>query len=457
MNDSNGSSCELLVDWMDADWKMITMLSDDRASKWKAQYAFTGIFSGCIFLLAVATLFQTKSTIVCRMHSCKKQVRNVVFYFYSLEVLIAVMGLSRFLVNVVNYAADGIFNSNVVYLEAVLSALSLPCLTVGFTLLFLCILQSALKLKQLSWMARSCINPKGILAMSLLHFVTNITGQLLTKLDVGKGLVIRLCHLFFVFWGAFLFLAFPIVGCYVRKGARGLRRLSTSERRGKTEEIRYERLFLLTSVSSVAGLALCVMYCFAVIQLSTCGLGSNDTFWSIALASRLVEFVMALLLLFTTVKTGERGLRLFICCKYIHSDQEALHGPEQGTITRNDEIRLCTRRGTNDTDVETESGVQTGHTSACLSPADSGVSLGSICIDMIPVTEGKLSKEALKSAKGKCCCSTVSTEKPEETRCTETEDASLTVEGKGQDGGLTSEEQDEANSCPKTMGICYTV
>ena len=460
MDDSNVSDCnrQLLVDWMDADWTMISMMPNNTVSKWKAQYVFSGVISACLFLLAVVTLFQTKSTIICRMHSCKKQVRNVIVYFYTLEVLIALMGLSRFLVNILNYATDGLFISNAVYVEAILSGMSLPCLTVGFTLLFLCLLQSALKLRLFSWMTRSCVNPKGILAMSLLHFVINISGQLLIKIDVGKSFIIRLCHLFFILWGAFLFLAFPIVGCYVRRGARGLHRRSMSERR-ETDAVQYKRLCILTSISSVAGLALCVLYCFAVTQMWACSIGSNDTWWYIALATRLVEFVMALLLLFTTVKTGKKGLRLFVCCKHAPADpyQEVLQG--QGINTRNGEVPLCGRREANNApvvDLETEIGVTTGHSSSCLSPADSGVSMGSISIDVdvIPI-EGNSLGESPASAQGGSC---IAKEASKETRSTEKgkEPWIANVQGVG----LTLEQQadqSEADRRPRKVSVCYTV
>lgn len=327
MNYSTVSDCSVLIDWMDVDWKMLTMMSNSTASRWKSQYVFSGIFSVCLSLLAVLTLFQSKSTLACRMN--RHQIRSVTCYFYTLEILIALMGLSRFIIHTINYATDGKLLLPAV--EAVLSGMIQPCLTSGFCLLFIVLLQSAMRVRQLGCMSRSCLSIKVILGMCVVHFGVNISGQLLVKFSVKKGLVMRVCYLFFVVWGAFLFLVFPLVGCYVRRGVKGLHRMSMSGVLDRNRQVantrhaaslQYKRLIILTSCSSVAGLSLCFLYTFAVVQMSVCTLGSESSWWWFALTTRLVEFTMAILLLFSTVKTGKEGLQMHICCKLAAGDQD---------------------------------------------------------------------------------------------------------------------------------------
>ncbi|XP_062500567.1 uncharacterized protein LOC134177801 [Corticium candelabrum] len=404
---NNSTKCSPLIDWMDVDWAMISMLSNSTSSKWKAQYLFSGLFSGFLFLLALVALFQSKSTFVRNMN--RSHTRSVVCYFYTLQVLIAVMGLSRFLVHTVNYATDGRLLDKAV--EAVLSGFSHPCITSGSCLLFIVLLQSVMRLRQLRWMTKSCLCLKAIFGICLVHFAVSITGHLLVKYNIEKSLNMQLCYSFFVAWAGFLFLGFPIVGCYLRRGAQGLHRSSISEALpGATltmerqtidtkYDIQYRRLVILTSISSATGFVLCVLYTFALVQTVICDIGSDISWWCFSLVTRLVEFTLATLLLFSTVKLGKEGMQLY-CCYTMRSTVNQPHNALDRKCIN--EYRHCKVQEIK----EMDSTPEMDNTPDKVSSSDSGVFTPFIpsSLDEVICNDGKLTADSLSSSQPAAPC-----------------------------------------------------
>lgn len=300
-NDSNSSDCDNAQPEPHPDWQLAKM-------EWGAAWGIhVYVFAVAFAVLALAAAY---------LLTKRKQGQFKRRYFSSLEVLLFILGVTRFFSLVLDPYGS---NDPVMLpspLQRVLFGLALPCLLSAFSLIFLTLMEAS----KVRFVHRNVMTWKVIAALCASHFILNTLGDLLVAYNIEAQAVLLTCFIYLCLWGLFLFVGFPAVG---RKIIYNLVHTSRSVRK-KARKEPLLKIARLTYGSAVCGGLLLTVNIYFLLDVY--GEAKQDAdechshpwlWWSFQSVARIVEILMSVLLLYSTYDPQEQSriscLRLKPC------------------------------------------------------------------------------------------------------------------------------------------------
>jgi hypothetical protein len=285
--------------------------------EWKAAWE-THIY---IFAIAFAVIAFTAVYLL----TIRKEGKYRKRYFGTLQVLLVIVGLTRFLSLVVDPYMSNDPVTLPVALHRFVFGLALPCLLSAFSLVFLTLIQTS----RVSFIHRNVINWKVITTLCSLHFIANTVAELLVSYNIEPRIVLLLCNSYVCLWGLLLFIGFPAVGHKIIYSLVHIKR-SIKMKARKEPLIKVARLTYGTAVCGVLLLSVQIYFLldmYGEAKQTEDGCFSDPwLWWSFQSIARIVEILMSVLLLFSTYNSHEVSRIRFLNFIFCHTSREAKAG-----------------------------------------------------------------------------------------------------------------------------------
>ncbi|XP_062500176.1 proline-rich transmembrane protein 4-like [Corticium candelabrum] len=236
----------------------------------------------------------------------RKEGRFKTGYFLTLQVLLLIIGVTRFISLVIDPYGSMDPVALPLPLQRFIFGLALPCLLSSFSLIFLTLVEAS----KVRFVSRNIMNWKVIGILCLVHFASNVTGDFLISYNIKPKIIGLVCYFYLCLWGLFMFIGFPVVGhkiiCNLIHTSRSVKRRARKEPLLKVARLTY--------CSAMCGVLLLVAQIYFVLDVY--GKARRDSsnchsdpwlWWTFQSIARLGEIIMSILLLYSTYDPNQQS------------------------------------------------------------------------------------------------------------------------------------------------------